>query len=104
MVDKLVKSVKTGEPTVDEIEAAEALKAVANIKPTEAFLEAEANGESSDDGDSKAPKRKSRNKDQGGGSAVSSLNNQARTNSDLAANDGFRGTPAENSTASAPKK
>ena len=63
MVDKLVKSVKTGEPTVDEIEAAEALKAVANIKPTEAFLEAEANGESSDEGDSKAPKRKSRNKD-----------------------------------------
>jgi hypothetical protein len=54
MIDKLVKSVKTGEPTDDEVEAAEALKAVANIKPTEAFLEKEGKGEeSSDDAESK---------------------------------------------------
>ena len=68
MIEKLVHSVKTGEPTIDEQEAAEALKAVANIKPTDAFLEKEAReGDSSDDGDSKpAAKKRSRNKDVGG--------------------------------------
>ena len=64
VIERITHSINTGEPTLEEIETADALKKVANIKPTDDFLEKQGQGDSgSDDDDMKSKnKRKSRNK------------------------------------------
>lgn len=51
MVQKITTSLRTGEPTAEEVEAAAALKQVSNTKPTSAFLEKEKQGDSGSDDD-----------------------------------------------------
>jgi hypothetical protein len=72
MVEKMVTSLKTGEPTEEEIESAAALKAVANVKPTSDFLEKQGADSGSDDETKSKPKRKSRNATPAGGPSINS--------------------------------
>lgn len=88
MIQKITTSLKTGEPTADEVETAAALKQVRDTKPTNAFLEKEKQGDSGSDDDGAKPKAGRRSRAKPGDSLQSSIARNAGSGLSKAPGDG----------------